>query len=117
MQNVYSISQQTFQLVHQGFALGGQKKGLKFAVAGLVGGVVTKYSGDYLYTTFRNSWIDYRRFMTEHSKPRVLQSRPKMRRPMKGEEFSPREVYSLSIFPSDEENTDLTDMSKEPTRK
>jgi hypothetical protein len=90
---------------------------MKFAAAGLVGGVVTKYAGDYLYSTFRNSWIDYRRFMLENSKPRILQTRPKMRRPLKGEEFSPREVYSISLFPAEKENTDLMDMSKEPTRK
>lgn len=55
--------------------------------------------------------------MIEKSKPRILQSRPKMRRPLKGEEFSPREVVNISLFSSDKESTDLVDMSKEPTRK
>lgn len=56
--------------------------------------------------------------MLENSKPRILQTRPKMRRPLKGEEFSPREVYSISLFSSEkDDNKNLVDMSKEPTRK
>lgn len=100
----------------QGYSVGGRIRGAKFAAVGALGGVIAKYGGDFVYTSFRSSWIDYRRYRIENCKPRILQTSPKMRRPMKGEEFSPRETYSLVLFPPSEPNTDLTDMSKEPTR-
>jgi hypothetical protein len=91
-------------------------RGAKYAAVGAIGGAIAKFGGDFVYSSFRNSWIDYRRFRIENCKPRILQTSPKMRRPMKGEDFSPRQTYSLVLFPPAEPNTDLTDMSKEPTR-
>lgn len=82
----------------QGTATGGYKRGAKLAVAGIFGGIAAKYIGDWTYSSMRSSWISYRRLTLMESRPRILETKPKMRRPKEGEYFSPREVVTVGMF-------------------
>ena len=79
----------------QGTANGGYRRGIKYSVGGIFGGIVAKYAEDFLYAKARSSWLNYRRLTIEESRPRILEVRPKLRRPKEGEFFSPREVVTL----------------------
>lgn len=79
----------------QGTANGGYKRGIKYSVCGIFGGIIAKYAEEFLYTRARTSWLNYRRLTIEESRPRILEVKPKMRRPKEGEFFSAREVVTL----------------------
>jgi hypothetical protein len=58
--------------------LGGPRRGAIAAVAGAVGGVALKLSGDWLYSTSRTAWIAHRKTVLEQSRPRVIMRRSVM---------------------------------------
>jgi len=56
--------------------IGGYKRGIVGAILGGILGTGYRLLGDYTFEASKNAWIQNRRYMIHHSKPRILVNSP-----------------------------------------